>query len=179
MFKVKPLLLALLVAILAVSAVWINYLLSQGGAYRDLAYHGGESCTKLNGYVGAEDIVIDQARRVAYISSDDRRAAFNGDAVAGNVYALPLDDLQAAPKPLPIALDSFHPHGIDLWVGADGRRRLMVVNHAGENDERIEIFDLTQNALSLDHVRTVRDTRIHSPNDVAAVGPEQFYFTND
>lgn len=182
MFRLKPLILAFLVAITAIVAVWINYLLGQGGFYRDLAFHGAERCTKLDGYVGAEDIVIDHERKLAYVSSDDRRAAFAGAATQGKIYVLDLRNPAAAPTTLPIALQSFHPHGLDLWIGEDGTRRLMIVNHArnGEQaDERVEILGLDEKGKLSAHIRTVRDQNIISPNDVAAVGPEQFYLTND
>ncbi len=178
MFSPKPLLIAFLVATIAIVAVWINHLRGQGGAYRDLAFHGGESCTKLDGYIGAEDIVIDHARGLAYISSDDRRATLAGTPVPGHIFVLDLTDVTAAPQAIAIGLESFHPHGIDLWVGEDGTRHLMVINHAADG-ERVEILELGAQGKTVTHNRTVTDPAIISPNDVAAVGPEQFYLTND
>jgi arylesterase/paraoxonase len=41
----------------------------------------------------------------------------------------------------------------------------------------VEIFEFKNNALI--HRETVEDEMIISPNDIVAIGPRQFYFTND
>ncbi|GGD05436.1 hypothetical protein GTQ45_13455 [Pyruvatibacter mobilis] len=148
-------------------------------------YFTGESCTRVQGVPGPEDIAIDRERGIAYISAYDRRLAASDDpgagAVRGGIYIM---DLNAPAEGLfmrpitPILPDRFRPHGISLFKGDDGRRTLMVVNHPGGSEHTVEIFDLGADNV-LTHRKTVTDPLIMSPNDVAAVSHDAFYVTND
>lgn len=180
MFRLKYILTAFSLVTLAAIGMWVNYLLTQGGMFKEFAYHGYEACTPIEGMAGPEDIVIDHARGQAFVSAFDRRAFAAGDENArGEIYLLDLNNRAAAPVALSHAgADVFNPHGIDLWLGEDGTRRLMVVNHLDLSTHRIEIFDVAENG-ALTHMRSVADPAISSPNDVAATGPESFYATND
>jgi arylesterase/paraoxonase len=73
-------------------------------------------------------------------------------------------------------LVDFKPHGISLYTLPNGSLRLFVVDHA-HGQHQVKIFDYKGNKLSL--VRTVMSDEFVSPNDVHAVGPEQFYVSND
>jgi arylesterase / paraoxonase len=57
-----------------------------------------------------------------------------------------------------------------------------VVNHAlgadGSEVETVEVFEQQSDQL-FHHQRTVRDVLFVHPNDLAAVGPDQFYLAND
>ncbi|XP_070532975.1 serum paraoxonase/arylesterase 1-like [Ptychodera flava] len=76
--------------------------------------------------------------------------------------------------------ENFFPHGISLYEDQKTAEvRLFVVNHHISDQERIEIFRFDENATSLNHLKTVTGENIHSVNDVLAVGPESFYYTND
>ena len=63
------------------------------------------------------------------------------------------------------------------WRG-ENEKRLFVVNHPTTGEEFIEIFSVGESG-ALSHLATVSFEAMHSPNDVVAVGPRQFYATND
>jgi arylesterase / paraoxonase len=72
----------------------------------------------------------------------------------------------------------FHPHGIGLWTGSDGERRLFVVNHPTRAPHTVEIFRYEEERLT--HLETIpADPELSSPNDLVAVGPRSFYVTNN
>lgn len=132
-------------------------------------------CVEHKGLPGAEDITVDPETRLAYISVDDRRATMEGKAVQGAIYGF--DTRSAASVPFRLTENlpfDFHPHGIGLLRG--GEKRLFVVNHRGEG-HFVEIFAVHRDRLV--HLESISGPLMHSPNDVAAVGPRAFYVTND
>ena len=141
---------------------------------REFAGH----CVTLIGAEGNEDITIDHVNAIGYVSATDRLGLTSGEQ--DGIYQLDLTnapDANTELQQLPISgLDILHPHGIDLWRLDDGTVRLFVVNHTNTGSS-VEIFDVKENVLV--HRRTVRDPLIFAPNDVAAVGPNSFYVTND
>tara|TARA_R110002124_G_scaffold169666_2_gene337210 strand:+ start:5953 stop:6999 length:1047 start_codon:yes stop_codon:yes gene_type:complete len=135
-------------------------------------------CTALNIGPGTEDITIDPASGLVFVSSDDRRTGERG-----GIYAFNLDQRDTVWEVSGDAPDDFHPHGISLWTGADGSQRLFVINHRASFDtaggaHAVEIFDVGENGL-LSHVESISHEALLSPNDVLAVGPRSFYATND
>jgi len=78
-------------------------------------------------------------------------------------------------------LESFHPHGISLFRTAAGQISLFVINHAVPGQPRaghsIEIFAIAEGRLR--HLESIANLLFRSPNYIAAVGPRQFYVTND
>jgi len=143
------------------------------GVLADLQPVLTDRCEALVVAPGTEDITIHHDAGLAFISTDDRR---NG--ARGAIYALSLDGSQTLREVSGGMPDPFHPHGISLWTGQDGSKRLFVVNHRTPHDHTIEIFDIdSDGALSL--AETVTHAVLTSPNDVLAVGPRQFYATND
>ncbi|WP_446831436.1 hypothetical protein [Candidatus Foliamicus sp.] len=131
----------------------------------------------------AEDIVIDRQRGVAYLSVLDRRALTVNRNVRGIIFAL---DLEANPVGMSLALAQtpghLHPHGMSLYQDADGTTRLFVINHplerGGEDPEQVEIYERREDGL-LHHLRSVTSDLLNSPNDLQALGPEQFVAVND
>ncbi|WP_376691840.1 SMP-30/gluconolactonase/LRE family protein [Wenzhouxiangella sp. EGI_FJ10409] len=166
------------------------YLAFDAGEFRSVDnLHPGQ-CSRIAGVPGAEDITLHPDRDLALVSSFDRRAALAGNVQPGGIYAWALDGSMAEPANLtPDAGTDFRPHGISLFVGADGRATLFVVNHPGASlfgeqpDEpsgpshTIEVFDL--DGLRLVHRETLADESMISPNDIVAVDNQRFYFTND
>ncbi|WP_411820152.1 SMP-30/gluconolactonase/LRE family protein [Hyphococcus formosus] len=130
-------------------------------------------CTPVSGIPGPEDIDIDRAKGLAFISSQDRRAK---DA-RGAIHVFSLNDPLAAAgfrdrtggQP-----EEFRPLGLDYFEDGDVRR-LFVVNEAGPS---IEIFDIEENG-DLTHVETMHERRLMSPNNILVTGPRSFYVTND
>ena len=151
---------------------------------------------------GVEDIVVDVAAGLAYLSAYDRWAV--EDAIAeertdlpqGGIYALRLASLRRASGDLPVSDLSaqfktgsdFHPHGIALHRAADGRVVLFVINRRYERREvegelgwrltpAVEVFDLRERRLH--HRATVEHPLMCSPNDLDALDPHTFFVTND
>jgi arylesterase/paraoxonase len=164
-------------AVVLVGGGWLLQLVYSAGQFKTLEPHFAGSCETVSGILGAEDVTIHPRTRIAYISATDRRSALAGGPGRGAIYAY---DLKADSPQLqnltPGADEDFHPHGISLYVGGDGRDALYVINHAGGR-HTIEIYDLVGTSLS--HRGTLSDPLLVSPNDLVAVGRDRLYVTND
>jgi arylesterase/paraoxonase len=164
-------------AVVLVAAGFILQLVHSAGQFKTLEPHFAGSCTVVPGIPGAEDITIHPRTGVAYITAADRRSVLAGGNGRGGIYAY---DLKADSPQLrnltPDADEDFHPHGLSLYVGDDGRDVLYVVNHAGGR-HTIEVFDLFGSELS--QRGTLSDPLLVSPNDLVAVGRDRLYVTND
>lgn len=131
-------------------------------------------CSPVTGVAGPEDIEATATLGRAFVSSLDRRA---GADARGAIFAIltddPLDSENWRDRTggVPAA---FRPLGLEYFEDGD-IRRLFVVNEAANS---VEIFDVSANG-DLTHLETVTERRLTSPNDVAAVGPNSFYVTND
>ncbi|PWR21778.1 strictosidine synthase family protein [Zavarzinia compransoris] len=153
--------------------------------FRSVEAAGNVACAAVTGVVGAEDIVVDLGRNRAFVSIDDRRAAMAGRPVRGRIAMIDLAAPSLAPVDItPAQPETFHPHGISLWTDpATGERSLFVVNHiqGGLNEigiSRVEIFGIAEDGR-LTPRGGVIGAEMNSPNDVLAVGPNQFYASND
>lgn len=144
-------------------------------------------CHVIRGVTGAEDIVIDRAAGLAFISATDRRPLRPGrPAFKDGIYlfwlahpGLGVTRLSGTPR-------DFHPHGIDLYRAPDGSLTLMAVNHRASGEASIDSFAVSEEmdahgvpAVALSERDSVRSSLIFGPNDVAAVGRDRFYVTND
>ncbi|KAI1612775.1 paraoxonase 2 [Exophiala viscosa] len=74
----------------------------------------------------------------------------------------------------------FITHGIDIFPIDEGfsKIRIFAVNHARDGDS-IAIFDHELGSDAVDLVKNVKHPNIKTANGVAAVGPMEFYLTND
>ena len=186
--KRKIALLSLLVVVLAVGG-YVAYIYVRAGELKTIEPHFAGSCERVDGVVGAEDITFDPRSTVAYISSDDRRATLAGHPVPGAIFAYDPAHPEVGPRNLtPTADVTFHPHGISVRVTSDGRTLLFAVNHPGASlfgdnpgggpAHTIEIFERVGDG-PLVHKRRIASDLLVSPNDVAAVGDDRFYVSND
>ena len=172
----KWFLITLLLVIL-LCAGWLVELMWSAGQFKSIDAHFSGTCRPVTGVVGAEDITIHPRTGIAYISVCDRRAVSSGKPGNGGIFAYDLNTNGAQTINLTPDVDAdFQPHGISLYAGKEGRDALFVVNHQGKKNT-IEIFLLQDGQLV--HQNTVADPALVSPNDLVAVGPEQFYVTND
>ncbi len=140
------------------------------------------------GVVGPEDITFHPRTGTAYISSDDRRATLAGTPVPGAIFGYELAGGLPPRNLTPKADPTFHPHGIGLWVAPDGRTLVFVVNHPGSSlfgdnpgkgpGHTIEIFEVGADGM-LVHRRRIESEMLISPNDIAPVGEDRFYVTNN
>ncbi|MGH9389175.1 MAG: strictosidine synthase family protein, partial [Vicinamibacteria bacterium] len=172
----KKLALVALVVVVLGGGLVLDLLLSSG-YFKTIAPHFAGRCRPIGGMPGPEDVTVNPDTGVAYISSADRRARGAGRPTRGAIYALDLE----SPEPRPIELTGdfqpeLQPHGLSLLRGPYGEASLFVVNHPGA-DHTVEIFDVREGKLA--HRETIRGELLRSPNDVLAVGPRQFYVTND
>ena len=157
--------------------MWVVDLLMDAGQFKTIKPHFAGKCTQISGIVGAEDITIHPKTNVAYISAVDIRAALIDESTTGSIYRYDLKES----KPALIKMSHDHtggllPHGISLYLDKNETGSLFVVNHA-RGQHTIEIFSLVDGRL--EHQKTLSSPMIISPNDVLAVGPDRFYFTND
>jgi arylesterase/paraoxonase len=157
----------------------------QAGEFKDLKPYSQLECAPIKSVVGAEDITVDPSSGIAFVSCTDRRAARKEDAVQGAIYAY---DLNTAPPALVNLTQNishtFQPHGISFYQSSQGQKFLFVVNRrfGGKSPDsnrpmKIEIFEFKEGDLN--HLETITDPLMTSPNDILAVGPRQFYVTND
>ena len=180
--KLLKRLLAIVGVLILITAAGTLWILGRGGAFRDIQPHFAGTCEALPLDGSAEDILVDRARAIAYLSLMDRQALVKGGAAQGTVARL---DLNVRPYTAVAALatkpDHFRPHGMSLHIDENGQRHLFVINHPvnrGTDPEMVELFTETAPG-EYTHAETFRDPLIISPNDVAAVGPRQFYVAND
>lgn len=170
--------LVVLAVVLGAVVIFVLDLLADAGAFRTVEPHFDGSCRPIKGVLGAEDIVHDDEGERVFLSSSDWRAMKAGRPAAGGIYVWPLDGSRP-PQKVETDLDGpFHPHGLDLLRADDGVLRLFVVNHPDITKSTVEVFAVDQGPR-LRHLRTVKGAEVFSLNDVAAVGPEQFYATKD
>ena len=177
MRKIRYIVAAAVVVMAALSFFGLK-MVYQAGEFNDLVPHQAGECRLVTGLLGSEDLTIDPENGTAYISSTDFRS-MNKETPGpqGAIWAYRLKD--ESPEPVNLTED-FHqplyPHGLGLYIGRDGGRALFVVNHP-PGGSCVEIFDVINGRLQ--HRRTVRDDRMHSPNDLVPVGPDRFYVTVD
>lgn len=132
------------------------------------------ACTALEIAPGTEDVTYDAVTGLVFVSTDDRRAP--GMSPGNGVWAFDPEAPEATLRLVTAdAPADFRPHGISLYRDED-HARLFVISHPGD-DHHVLIFDIAEDG-ALTHVRTISDPAIYWPNDLAAVGPEQFYVSN-
>ena len=165
---------------LGLSSVVMMFLLgntlNNAGVFKTIEPHFTGQCDQIVGMVGSEDITFIPNENAVLVSSYDRHieAADASQPIAGSIFHYNLDT-QKFSKISP-EIEDFRPHGFSLYKMANGETRLFVINHAGKQ-QTVDIFSLKQNKLTL--LRSIQSEKLNSPNDIVAVGPEQFYATND
>ncbi len=151
---------------------WVADLLLDAGQFKEITPHFSGSCQVIKGVVGAEDISFLPSQNTALISAYDRRE--NNKEKNAGIFSYDLTT-QRITKLSPL-LDDFSPHGISIYKMPNGAVRVFVINHANKAHQ-INVFDLVNGALVLKD--TIVSKHLISPNDLVAVGPNQFYVTND
>jgi arylesterase/paraoxonase len=131
------------------------------------------SCAPVRGIAGPEDIEVDEAHGRAFISSLDRREEGARGAILVFDVSDPLSEAGFRDRTGGVP-EAFRPFGLNYYE--DGEvRRLFVVNEAGPS---IEVYDVAENG-DLTHLETFAERRLTSPNNIVALGPRQFYVSND
>ena len=181
-FKVFLILIVLLV-------LYALYICSTTGFFRSISNSYTGDITSVN-IPGAEDFAISRTHGFLIISSDDRAGRRDGKETVNGLYFLDLHDPKARPRLMRAKTDvPLFPHGIAMYQLDSNTYRLLVINHVTSGSEAVSSMDpntvhsIEEYRVSRDgelsHVKTYKDELIFSPNDVVAVGPDRFYFTND
>ncbi len=173
---------AVAAALLGALGWFLAHIIPASGMLVDLKPMLVGECRRVEVAPGTEDVTIDPGLGLAFISAADRRGWYNETGGAGvnpknGIYTLSLDGSDTVTRVSP-PMEDFLPHGISLWRGDNGEKRLFVVNHPPSGAELVEIFDVGE-AGALTHLDSISFAAMRSPNDVVGVGPRQFYATND
>ena len=170
--------IALAALVLVIAVITLDFL-RHGGQFRTLEPAFAGSCDTLGMDASAEDVQIDRARGVAYLSYLDRRGLVEGKPVTGTIMLLDLNVPGARPRAALLAEPpAFRPHGLSLYRSGDGALRLFSIAHPQGAAHVIEIFEQGPTG-AFAQVRSVRDPLLVDPNAMLAVGPAQFYVAND
>jgi arylesterase/paraoxonase len=165
--------LKILLVIIAIILFFVGKMLVNAGFFTEIKPHFNGTVTKIDGFNGAEDIVVDRQTGLALIAATNFTSPENGAIFLLNLKA-------ENPKPINLTktlpFKSFHPHGISFYQSPNGTKKLFVVNHRDEG-QFIEIFQFTDSTLV--HLESITNTLFISPNDIVAVGERAFYLTND
>ena len=163
--------------ILAIIAARVVYMVTQAsGLFVDTETVLADRCGTVETMPGPEDLLIDHQTGFAYFAAVDRRQT--NPRPRGSIFMLDLNDPASQPvEVLGDEIADFYAHGISLWRGADGTLRMFAVNHSQSGDT-VEIFEVAEDG-QLKHLETITSSAMRSLNDVVAVGPRQFYATND
>lgn len=167
--------------LLVVGGILVYRVLNAAGYFNTVASNFVGKCQTVAGVIGAEDIELDRANGILFISSQDRRSTRQGA-----IYLARIDHPEIAPHSVtaPFALP-FHPHGISLFTDGFGKQTLAVVNHAEADSSEVMLFDVNQDDASPDAGVTLMPRRavtgplLRNLNDVTLVSHEAFYATND
>ncbi len=182
--KVRSIIGYSVLALVVVISVLGWRFLAAAGDFTGIRQEIAADCRAIPAVPGPEDIEVDHATGIAFVSGYDRRAVASGvpgaGAIRGGIYVIDLNEPQEnwALRPVtPNEPADFRPHGISLYEG-NGVKRLFAVSHPSTGVETVEIFDIGEGGM-LTHVRSVTSDVFISLNDVVAAGPESFYATND
>ncbi|MGY6532343.1 strictosidine synthase family protein [Glycocaulis sp.] len=135
-----------------------------------------DRCQSLEVAPGTEDVTIHPEAGIAFVSAADRRTP---NPPAGGIWTFDMADPDGTLTYASVdGPEDFQPHGISLYIGEDGVQRLFVINHPVAGGHTVEIFDI-DDQWRLFHAETISYPELSSPNDLVAVGPRQFYATND
>lgn len=159
--------------IVAVIVIFLGRTLVNSGFFTEIKPHFDGTVKKIEGFNGAEDIVVDRQTGLALIAATNFTSSENGA-----IFLLNMNE--DSPKPVSLTANlpfkSFHPHGISFYQSPNGAKKLFVVNHR-EEGQFIEVFQFTDSTLV--HLESITNPLFISPNDIVAVGERTFYLTND
>lgn len=168
----KKILLLLLVALVS----FVLYTFYSTGFFRSIENRFDGEVVKEIGLKGAEDIVVSEGGTFAIISATARKEFPPTEQEQGGLYMMELTSGDFMVKHLTPDFElPFAPHGISIFQ-SDSTYTIAVVNHTPEYHS-IEFFSLQDEILT--HVRTLKSTKLISPNDIVLLDETRFYVTND
>lgn len=149
------------------------------GIFESFDYHEPGECVPIEGIVGGEDLQWRPGGESFFVSSQNRRDA----EAEGTIVLVTPGELGAADakveEVLPEVEFPFRPHGLFLRVDGE-KETLYVINHGGQGrpGSSVEIFDVSGEGR-LSHEVSITGELLKNPNDLVALGPREFYVTND
>lgn len=177
---IKRISIALVLLVLIIGIWFLSVLLPVAGVFDTLEPKLAKSCTPFDIAPGTEDVAIDHKTNLVFVSATNRRPAKdNGsEKPADGIFVFNLDTPSLVRRASPPEMTDFHPHGISLWQGENGEKRLFVINHSAKDEDYVEVFEVGAAGM-LTHLESISFAAMHAPNDVLGVGPRQFYIVND
>ncbi|XP_017530306.3 serum paraoxonase/arylesterase 1 [Manis javanica] len=154
-------------------------------AFREVEPVNLPNCNLIKGIeAGSEDLEI-LPNGLAFISSGLKYPgikSFEPDK-PGKILLMNLNEENPTVLELRITgstfdLSSFNPHGLSTFIDEDNTVYLLVVNHP-DVKSTVELLKFQEDEKSLLHLKTIRHELLPNLNDIVALGPEQFYATND
>ncbi len=163
-------------AVIAAIVYLVGNTLFVAGSFKSIHPHlDGTPIVVYSGIPGPEDMDLDDATGLLFISSSNRWKTLNGLPANDGIFRFAPDSAQQ-PRKLPTTYPGeFHPHGISV-LRTGSQVYLFVVNHNPDGNF-VEIFDYRNDTLF--HQRSISDLSMCCPNDVVAVAANKFYVTND
>lgn len=157
---------------------WLIYFtyktISVNGIFEKITQIGDFTSSVIISEPGIEDITIDQKSKLAFFSSHDRR---NPESFGKILMAdLKTDSIVFKDLTSKLNLKEFRPHGISFLELKDKRKFLFVISHGKEKHDILK-FEIL--ADSLKYLNRYSSSEFVSPNDILAVGENQFFITND
>ena len=129
----------------------------------EIENHFDGRCQPVEGITGGEDMTIDRATGLVYISSDDPLVHDGRQPTPGKYLCHGAGRSTALPISLtPNSRSIFHPHGLSLYRSAEGDVRLFVINHRDDGTDWVEIFKVNA-AQPLTHLRSIACPELISP----------------
>jgi arylesterase/paraoxonase len=174
----KPLTRAFLVAgaMVAVAGLALGLRsLTALGIFTTVQPNFSGQCKAVRGIAGPGDLQVDAKDGLLFIAASDRRRPGPRDGI----YTMALRG--GTPVRLSGTPKDFHPRGISLYRGQDGALTLMAINRQGDGASSVDIFDVAikDGRAVLSARAFIQSGLLVPPGAIAAVGPDQFYVTND
>ena len=145
------------------------------GAFNQSTSVNENSVSVLAEIPGPEDLEIDRERGILFFISSN---PCSEDPTRGGIYFIDLN--QNPNETISFKFDhpqDFHPHGLSYFYH-DSIHYLYTNNHRSDGTHSVEIFKITD-FDHLQHLESLADPLLTSPNDLVAIGPRRFYVTND
>lgn len=163
-------------AAVAVVVYLVGNMLFVAGVFKSIEpVNLGTTSAVYAGIPGPEDMDLDDATGLLFISSSDRWKTMKGEPSDDGIFVVAPDSAQQPHKIPTTYPGEFHPHGIS-FLRDDSTSYLFVVNH-NPSGNFIEIFQYRNDTLV--HQQSIADESMCCPNDVVAITPKTFYVTND
>jgi len=169
-----------LLSILGLFALLVKRL-ADFGVFTPKQSFNTESCRVIANFSSCEDIQVDYANDLLYLSANNWTAYFREEySVQGGIYVLDLKQKNAKPKLVSVDQPAvFHPHGFHLYTDPETKEKvLFVINHKQKGHSAIEVFDVIDKD-TIKHRETFSHDLLINANEVLGVGKRQFYVTQD